>query len=388
MEIINLAKNIQPYLQEIRRKFHKYPEISYEEKQTEKIIIEELKKIGTFTIKENINGYGIIADMEGAKPGKTIALRADMDALQICEETGLSYSSKNKGIMHACGHDCHMTMVLGAAKLLSEKKNEIAGNVRLIFQPAEELSPKGGSRGMIEAGALDNVDSIFGLHVWPDLPLGKIGVKSGALMAASDHFVVKIKGKSSHAAKPNEGIDALVTGAQFITAVQTIVSRNADPMKSIVITIGKMQAGSRYNIVAEECILEGTCRTFAPEMRELAEKRLQTILEGICTLSGCTGVLNYEKGYMALENDPISTEYMEKIIKNLYGEKNVVKVEPAMTAEDFSFYLDKKPGAFAWIGTTAEGEKMYPLHNSRYAPNEDVLWRGAALLAQLVLDFK
>ena len=316
MEIINLAKNIQPYLQEIRREFHKYPEISYEEKQTEKIIIEELKKIGTFTIKENINGYGIIADMEGAKPGKTIALRADMDALQICEETGLSYSSKNKGIMHACGHDCHMTMVLGAAKLLSEKKNEIAGNVRLIFQPAEELSPKGGSRGMIEAGALDNVDSIFGLHVWPDLPLGKIGVKSGALMAASDHFVVKIKGKSSHAAKPNEGIDALVTGAQFITAVQTIVSRNADPMKSIVITIGKMQAGSRYNIVAEECILEGTCRTFAPEMRELAEKRLQTILEGICTLSGCTGVLNYEKGYMALENDPISTEYMEKIIKN------------------------------------------------------------------------
>lgn len=388
MEIINLAKNIQPYLQEIRREFHKYPEISYEEKQTEKIIIEELKKIGTFTIKENINGYGIIADMEGAKPGKTIALRADMDALQICEETGLSYSSKNKGIMHACGHDCHMTMVLGAAKLLSEKKNEIVGNVRLIFQPAEELSPKGGSRGMIEAGALDNVDSIFGLHVWPDLPLGKIGVKSGALMAASDHFVVKIKGKSSHAAKPNEGIDALVTGAQFVTAVQTIVSRNADPMKSIVITIGKMQAGSRYNIVAEECILEGTCRTFAPEMRELAEKRLQTILEGICTLSGCTGVLNYEKGYMALENDPISTEYMEKIIKNLYGEKNVVKVEPAMTAEDFSFYLDKKPGAFAWIGTTAEGEKMYHLHNSRYAPNEDVLWRGAALLAQLVLDFK
>ena len=188
MEIINLAKNIQPYLQEIRREFHKYPEISYEEKQTEKIIIEELKKIGTFTIKENINGYGIIADMEGAKPGKTIALRADMDALQICEETGLSYSSKNKGIMHACGHDCHMTMVLGAAKLLSEKKNEIVGNVRLIFQPAEELSPKGGSRGMIEAGALDNVDSIFGLHVWPDLPLGKIGVKSGALMAASESF--------------------------------------------------------------------------------------------------------------------------------------------------------------------------------------------------------
>lgn len=388
MSIIDLAKEIQPYLQEIRRRLHEYPEISREEKKTAETIAEELKKIGISNIRENIGGHGIIAEINGNKPGKTIALRADMDALQIEEETGLPYSSKNKGVMHACGHDAHVTMLLGAARLLFEKKEELHGNVRLIFQPAEELSPRGGSRGMIDGGALDGVDAVFGMHVWPELPLGKVGLKAGPLMAASDHFTVTIKGKPSHAAKPNEGIDALVAGAQFVTAVQTIVSRNADPMKSIVITVGKMNAGTRYNIVAGECELEGTCRTFVPEIRDLAEKRLQTVLDGICTLSGCTGVLNYERGYMALINDTESTEYMSETVKKLYGDEAVVQVEASMTGEDFSFYLDKKPGAFAWIGATKEGDKMYALHNSHFNPDEDVLWRGVALLTELALNFK
>lgn len=387
MNIIDSAKKIQPYLQEVRRNFHKHPDISHYEKKTADIIYEELRKIGVFEIRKNINGYGIIADLKGKTAGKTVALRADMDALQIEEETNLPYKSENKGVMHACGHDVHMTMVLGAARLLAEKKDELCGNVRFIFQPSEEITPEGGSKGMIAEGVLEGVDAIFGMHVWPDLPLGKVGIKAGPLMAASDHFTVTIKGKPSHAAKPNEGIDALVAGTQYVNAIQTIVSRNADPMKSMVITVGKMNAGSRYNIVAGECVLEGTCRTFAPEMRELAEKRLEKILEGICTLSGCTGILKYEKGYMAVINESKSVEYFEKTAKKLYGDNAVVTVEPAMTAEDFSFYLDKKPGAFAWIGTTAEGEEIYPLHNSHYSPNEDVLWRGAALMAQLVLDY-
>ncbi len=388
MKIIESAKKIQPYLQEIRRDLHKHPEISNEEKKTAEIIAEELRKMGISDIKENVNGHGIIAEIHGAGDGKIVALRADMDALQIKEETGLPYKSESEGLMHACGHDAHMTMVLGAARLLNEKKDELKGNVRLIFQPAEEITPMGGSRGMIAGGALDNVDAVFGLHVWPDLPLGKVGVKAGPLMAASDHFTVTIKGKPSHAAKPNEGIDALVAGAQYVSAIQTIVSRNADPMKSIVITVGKMNAGTRYNIVAGECVLEGTCRTFAPELRDLAEERLQIVLDGICTLSGCTGVLNYERGYMAVINEPESVEYVSETVKKLFGNDAAVSVEPAMTAEDFSFYLDKKPGAFAWIGTTKEGDTVYPLHNSRYSPDEDVLWRGAALMAELVLDFK
>lgn len=388
MKIIESAKKIQPYLQEIRRELHKHPEISNEEKKTAEIIAEVLRKMGISDIKENVNGHGIIAEIHGAGDGKIVALRADMDALQIKEETGLSYKSESDGLMHACGHDAHMTMVLGAARLLNERKDELKGNVRLIFQPAEEITPMGGSRGMIAGGALDNVDAVFGLHVWPDLPLGKVGVKAGPLMAASDHFTVTIKGKPSHAAKPNEGIDALVAGAQYVSAIQTIVSRNADPMKSIVITVGKMNAGTRYNIVAGECVLEGTCRTFAPELRDLAEERLQIVLDGICTLSGCTGVLNYERGYMAVINEPESVEYVSETVKKLFGNDAAVSVEPAMTAEDFSFYLDKKPGAFAWIGTTKEGDTVYPLHNSRYSPDEDVLWRGATLMAELVLDFK
>ncbi|MCI6153292.1 MAG: amidohydrolase, partial [Fusobacterium perfoetens] len=226
MSIINSAKEIQEYLQTIRRELHENPEISNKEFKTSKIILRELEKLRNFNIRKNVNGNGIIAELIGAKEGKTIALRADMDALQIEEETGLSFESKNKGVMHACGHDNHMTMVLGAAYLLSKRKDELSGKVRFIFQPAEELSPNGGAKGMIKEGALEGVDAIFSMHVWPDLPLGKVGIKEGPLMAASDHFTVTIKGKPSHAAKPNEGIDALVTGAQYVTAVQTIVSRN------------------------------------------------------------------------------------------------------------------------------------------------------------------
>lgn len=387
MNIINSAKEIQSSLQNIRRELHQYPEISRNEKRTSELIIRELKKLGNFEIKENINGYGIIADLKGKYPGKTIALRADMDALQIEEETSLPFKSLNKGVMHACGHDNHVTMVLGAGMLLSKYQNELHGNVRLIFQPAEELSPDGGAKGMIKEGALEGVDAVFGMHVWPDLPLGKVGLKVGPLMAASDHFTVTIKGKPSHAAKPNEGIDAIVAGAQFVSATQTIVSRNSDPMKALVITIGKIIGGSRYNIVAGECTLEGTCRTFSPEIRDLAERRLQEVLNGICTLSGCTGELNYERGYMAVDNDSKMTEYMSNNVKSLFGEDALVNVEPAMTAEDFSFYLNKKPGVLAWIGTTAEGEEVFPLHNSHYAPNEDVLWRGSALFTELVLNF-
>lgn len=388
MTLLNSAKELQPYLQNIRRELHQFPEISLQEKNTSEILLRELKKIDGIQIRENVAGYGIIADFYGEKPGKLIALRADMDALQIEEKNDVEWKSKNLGVMHACGHDNHMTMVLGAALLLNKNKSKLSGGVRLIFQPAEELSPNGGAKDMIKAGALENVDMILGMHVWPDLPLGKIGLKSGALMAASDHFTINIKGKSSHAAKPNEGIDALVAGAQFINQCQTIVSRNTDPMQSIVITIGKMNSGTRYNIVAEECILEGTCRTFSPNIRDLAEKRLETILKGVCISSGCSGTLNYERGYSAVINNEEITKYIRTTIEDKFKKDDIVNVEPCMTAEDFSHYLLEKLGALLWIGTTKEGETKYPLHSSYYSPNEEVLWKGSALLAELVLNYK
>lgn len=388
MTVAESAKEIEEHLKELRREFHRHPETSRREEQTAARVCEELRSIGGFEIREKVKGFGVLADLKGKLPGKTVALRADMDALQIEEETGLSYASENHGVMHACGHDNHITMLLGAARLLAENRENLRGTVRFIFQPAEELSPEGGSRGMIEAGALDGVDGVFGIHVWPDLPLGKIGVKAGPMMAASDHFTVTIEGKSSHAAKPDDGIDALVAGAEFVTACQTIVSRNSDPMKAIVITIGTCKAGTRYNIVAGECVLEGTCRTFDPETRALAQRRLSEVLDGICTMSGCRGVLNYERGYMAVVNDEKMTEYVKQTAEKVLGQGSVVQVSPAMTAEDFSFYLDKKPGAFIWLGTTAEGEEVWPLHSCRYNPNEGALWRGAALLAELALEFQ
>lgn len=385
--IVESARRLQPHLVMLRREFHRCPEISGHEAGTADKIRKELEAIGGYELRTGIGGCGIVASLRGAKPGKTVALRADMDALQVTEETGLSFGSKVPGVMHACGHDNHITMLLGAARLLAERREELAGSVRLIFQPSEEMSPHGGSRDMIAGGAMEGVDAVFGMHVWPELPLGCIGVKAGPLMAASDHFTVKIKGCLSHAARPNEGVDALVAGSQFVTAVQTIVSRNADPMKSMVITIGKFEAGTRYNIVAGECVLEGTCRTFAADMRDLAEKRLNEILQGVCLLSGCTGTLDYERGYMAVINDPSMAKYMKKTASELFGPGKAVSVEPAMTAEDFSFYLAEKPGAFAWIGTTAAGETAWSLHSSRYNPNEEVLWRGAAMLTGLVMNF-
>ena len=383
MTIVESAKAMEEHLKHLRREFHMYPETSGNEKETAARVVKELEDIGGFKIQTGIGGNGVIADLLGNFPGPTAALRTDMDALQIEEETGLSFCSENCGVMHACGHDNHLTMALGAARLLAQRKNELRGRVRMIFQPSEELSPQGGARKMIEAGALDGVDAVFGMHVWPDLPLGKVGIKAGPLMAASDHFTVSIKGKSSHAAKPNEGIDALVAGSQFVMAAQTIVSRNADPMKSIVITIGRLSAGTRYNIVAGECALEGTCRTFDPSIRDLAERRLSEVLSGICTASGCTGELHYERGYMAVVNDEKMAVYMKETADSTLGKGTAVSVEPAMTAEDFSFYLDKKPGAFAWIGTRPPGETVWPLHSSHYSPDEGVLWRGAALLAGL-----
>ena len=388
MPIIDSAKAIQPHLVELRRALHRHPETSWNEKKTSELILKELQEIGGWTIRTGIEGSnGILAELAGAEDGPAVALRADMDALSITEETGLPFSSEEPGVMHACGHDNHMTMLLGAARLLKEYQGSLKGKVRLIFQPAEELAPNGGSRTMIRGGALDGIDHVYGLHVWPNLPSGVLGVRDGAMMAASDHYFIHIDGSASHGAQPHQGVDALACGAQFMSAVQSIVSRNVDPLKSAVITIGLFKAGSRYNIVPGTCDMEGTCRTYDPEVRKLCEKRMGEILEGICAAYGCKGTLTYEHGYNALVNHPADAAYMRRTMAKLFGEESVTVPEnPAMTAEDFSFYVSAGPGAFGWLGTTPEGAEVWPLHSCHYAPDEGVLYKGAALLAELALD--
>lgn len=383
------AKELQERLISLRNAFHREPELSNQEAKTAEKILAELREIGGYEIRSNVGGHGILADLNGEKPGKKIALRADMDALPVREETDLPFQSETPGLMHACGHDGHMTCLLGAARLLKRHQKDLRGSVRLIFQPAEEMAPTGGARSMISAGALNDVDAVFGLHVWPNLALGQIGVKPGPQMAASDRFSVRITGAGSHGAMPHLGVDALLAASQFIIAVQSIVSRNTDPLDALVITIGVCHGGTRYNIVPESCYMEGTVRTYTQSVRTQAERRMKQILKGILEATGCTGELEYEYGYDALQNDPAMAEYMLKEIESLFGQKNAVRLErPAMTAEDFAFYLTEKPGAFAWLGTQAPDDPdVWPLHSGRYQSNADALWRGSALLSSLVLDF-
>ena len=387
--LIAAAKAMQPELSETREHLHRHPEPSRFEAQTAVYIEQRLKEIGGYTLRTGLGngGHGILADLDGAYPGRTVVLRADMDALQITEETGAAFCSENQGVMHACGHDNHMTIALGAAKLLAKYRDRLHGHVRFIFQPAEELSPNGGSRSMIESGALEGADAVFGLHCWPDLPVGVIGVKPGPAMAASDHIYAKLEGKASHAAKPQDGIDAVVAGAQFVTAVQSIVSRSIDPLQSAVITLGKFNAGTRYNIVAGSCEIEGTCRTLSEEARDIAERRLGEVLAGVGTLSGCKTELNYERGYAPLFNDEAMSELALSVAAELFGDDHAKRIKEATTiAEDFGFYLKETPGAFLWLGTGDGGAGSQPLHNCCYNPSEDILWRGAAEMAALAMS--
>ncbi|MBQ6583201.1 MAG: amidohydrolase [Mogibacterium sp.] len=386
-ELIAKAQAVQPEMIRIRRDIHAHPELSGQEKRTSEAVISELQRIGGYQIQSGIGGHGVLADLivPGAK--ETIALRADMDALSVEEETGLPYASQNAGVMHACGHDTHVAMLLGAAEILMSFREDLPVNVRLIFQPAEELSPVGGSRPMMREGALEDVTAVYGLHVWPALPFGVVGVRPGAQMASSDFFTVDIKGKSSHGAQPDQGLDALIAGTHFVHAAQTIVSRSCNPLRSAVLTIGYFKAGSRYNIVPEECRMEGTVRTFDPETQEMIENRLQEVLDGTCAIYGCTGKLHYQRGYTSLRNDPAEAERVRQAAESLFGPENaIVPDEPSACAEDFAYYLENAPGAFAWLGTTRPGAQEWPLHSCHYAPDEDVFWRGAALFAQLVLS--
>lgn len=388
MDLRKEAEALMPHLTALRRDFHRYPELSGEEVRTAEQVQKELTSIGGWQIRTGVGGHGILAELHGAHPGRTIALRADMDALSIEEKTDLPFASANAGVMHACGHDHHITILLGAARLLRLHQEELSGTVRLIFQPAEEQSPTGGSRRMIEAGALQDAAAVFGLHVWPNLPAGTVGIKAGPLMAASDRFVASFEGESSHGAMPDQGNDALMAGIQFASAVQTIMTRNKNPMQAGVITIGTFQAGSRYNIVPGSCRMEGTARTFDPVLRRQTEIRMKELFEGLRLAFGMKGELQYMHGYTAVRNDPKMSAYAEKTAARLFGSAQVICPDtPAMTAEDFAFYLEEIPGAFLWLGTTPEHEKIWPLHSPYYAGNEDVLPTGAALLAALALDF-
>ncbi|UOF91105.1 M20 family metallopeptidase [Fodinisporobacter ferrooxydans] len=368
-----------------RRDFHQHPELSFEEKRTSKIVAEFLKSCGLH-VKENVNGFGIVADLKGAENGPTIALRADMDALPIQEETGLPFASKIPGVMHACGHDGHTAILMGVAQLLASQKENVKGNVRFIFQPAEEVNP-GGAIGMIREGVLQGVDAVFGLHLWSELPAGTFRTCYGPMMAATDRFHIEIEGKGGHGGMPHKTIDSIVIASHFVMSAQHIVSRNIDPLESAVITFGQLNSGTAFNVIANTAVLEGTVRSFSPEVRKTLQNKLEELTEGLAKIYGAMIKINYQCGYPSVVNHDREVDVILNVAREVFGCENTGMMKPNMVGEDFSYYLKETPGAFCFIGAGDPNTPIYPHHHPRFQIDESVLPLAAEWLYRLALKY-
>ena len=368
-----------------RRHIHSHPELSGQEKETSLFIQKVLGELGIPFVND-ISDYAVIGEIQGSHPGPVIALRADIDALPIHEITGLPFASQHEGVMHACGHDGHISILLGAAAILQSIKNQLHGTVKLVFQPSEEEALNPGAQGIVDSGILDDVDEIFGLHVWPQLPVGTVGLKKGHLMAASDHFFVHIGGKSTHGAEPHNGIDAIVAAANWIVNVESIVARETNPMENLVCTIGVINGGDRYNVGCGDVYLEGTCRTYEPEKRDYIERRLGESLQALDMMFKTKSTLDYKRGHGATTNNPDAIDYATSIVEKYLGKEAVVHPEhPSMAAEDFSAYLQKIKGAFLWLGTGFDGNPA--LHNAGFTIDETILESGITMMAAIAAEY-
>jgi len=384
MDVKTLAKEVKDYVIELRREFHMYPERSGEEFRTSKRVKEELDKLGIPYIAPGKTG--VIATISGRKPGKTVALRADMDALEVQEKNDVPYRSKNEGLMHACGHDGHTAMLLGAAKVLSAMREELKGNVRLIFQPAEETA--NGAVKMIEDGAMEGVDSIFGIHLWSGLPIGKVSVEAGPRMAAVDVFDITVQGKGGHGSAPHEGVDAVVVASNMVMALQTVVSRELSPLEPVVVTVGKLVAGTRFNVLASEAKLEGTNRYFNPKIKDVLPAAIERIAKHVAAGFRAEAKVNYTFATSPVINDPECSGLAATAVKKILGEGGLMEYEKVMGGEDFAEYLKKAPGALALVGIGNEQKQTtYPHHHPNFNMDEDALEIGVALYAQYALEF-
>lgn len=365
---------------ELRRKFHIEPELSWEEEKTTAFVCEYLENLGISYRKTEPTG--VIAEIKGAKPGKTVALRGDMDALSVEElNKDLPYTSKEDGKMHACGHDAHTAMLMIAAKALNEIKEQLPGNVRLIFQPAEEVAE--GAKELVKQGAMDGVDNVFGIHIWSQMPTHKVSCTPGPSFASADLFKVTFKGKGGHGAMPHACIDAAVVASSFVMNVQTVVSRTIDAKSPAVLTVGKMVVGTRFNVIAENAEIEGTVRCFHPETRDHIEKQLQHYAEQVAAIYGATAKVEYTRGTQAVINDEYSAKLVQKVASEAFGEEVLYNEEPTMGGEDFSFYLDCAPGSFALVGSgNPQKDTQWAHHHGKFNIDEDALTTGAELYAQ------
>ena len=370
-----------------RRELHANPEISGSEYQTRDFILRQLQALDIPT--KIFDGHaGILATVEGKGPGGVVALRADMDALPITEGNSVPYCSRNEGVMHACGHDGHMAMLLGAATALVENRNSWRGTVKLVFQPAEEAAPHGGSPLMIADGILENpkVDMMFGMHLWPDLHYGDIGICRGTMMASSDRFTLKLFGAGAHAGAPHQGIDALMMTSDVLTALSRIIHRQTDPRETATINIGTIHGGERYNVVAKEVTLEGTVRTLNETVRQDIPERMRRMIQGICDGYGGRFELDYQFGYPSLQNAPDETGFVVLAASRFLGSEHVQSdYRPVLGAEDFAFFAQKVPSAYYFVGCGAAGTPVRPLHNGKFDFDERALFVGAQVMEETAL---
>ncbi|WP_335485904.1 M20 metallopeptidase family protein [Bacillus sp. JJ1773] len=383
-EILEKAYELKNQLITWRRDFHQHPELGFEEVRTSKIVAEHLESLGIETTR-NIGKTGVVGLIKGKSEGPTIALRADMDALPMEDRKTVDYRSKIPGKAHACGHDAHTSMLMGAAKLLAEMGGPEKGNIKLIFQPAEE--GLGGAPAMIEDGVLSSpaVDRIAGLHIDPMLSSGTLAVVRNQAMAAADTFEVKVIGVGGHAARPHQTVDSITVASEVISALQHVVSRQIDPLDPAVLTIGKIEGGSAYNIIAPEVTFIGTVRTLNPEVREAMPNKMESIIKGVTEAFGANYEFNYDMGYPSVINDDQMVDLLDQTAKELVGDSNFNYIKPSMGGEDFSYYTKHIPGVFFRLGASKDGS--YPLHHPLFDINDEILPLGSAALVQLALNF-
>ena len=379
--------DMKDWLIETRRTLHMNPELGFEEVETSRLIAKYLEKFG-LQVKTGMAKTGVIGLLKGGKPGKTVAIRADMDALPMEEANQVPYRSKVKGKMHACGHDAHVTILLGVARLFSSMGNQVQGNIKWVFQPAEEGG--GGGRVLTEEGVLENpkVDAIFGAHLFPDLKIGRVGIHEKEGLAATDRFVIKMIGSGAHGAYPHLSRDPIVAVGHLIAQINTIVSRNISPLDSAVITIGKVSGGTAFNIIPDEAEILGTVRSLTQKVRGELKSRMEQVTQGVAKSFGLDSHFDFQYGYPALVNDPEMSHLVATACTKGIGKENVEFIRPSMGGEDFAYYLEKVPGSFFRLGCRNEAKGIVnPFHSSRFDIDEDVLPFGVEIFARIIDEY-
>ncbi|TWT03459.1 M20 family metallopeptidase [Planomicrobium sp. CPCC 101079] len=383
--LLNKIDSLFEEMIETRRHLHMHPELSHQEVETPEFIANKLEEMGV-EVRRGVGGNGVVGYIRGGKPGRTIAFRADFDALPIDDKKEVAYKSTVPGVMHACGHDGHTAGLLGFAKAMAAVKDELPGTIVLIHQFGEE-APPGGSRAMIADGCLDGVNLVYGAHVQSSLEHGKVFVRDGFLQASEDTIKIVVRGSGTHGAEPHLGVDPILAASHIMIALQSIVSRNTDPLQELVVTIGKFHAGEADNVIPSEAVLEGTIRVFNPELRKLASERVAAIAENVALAMGASAEVMIESGYDSLWNHPEATDIVRTAARSAIGEEAVMEIQPVMPVEDFAYYTQAVPGAFFFVGAKmAEESLVYPHHHENFDFNEEAMLIAAKVFAAVYIE--